>query len=199
MGVSNTVEGGKNMSLSIKSNSGTCTFEYKGENPELWTQNIKRVLSNTKLHTDKTPYFIVSLNEGFTTCLSRQGVNTLKDRVKLPEFYVKVERILMQIQKGKWNQIDKDFDRDQFKAGIKHLWAYATEARMLEFEQQVYETLLQNGNGGLSLDTVLERLWKQGILKSFSEVRRALEHLCTLYVVERCHGQFSPRYGMIEG
>ncbi len=188
------------MSLSIKSAQSTCTFEYKGENSELWIQSVRRILNDPTL---RGAQYVVGFGDcvdsgNYEGALNKLGIHAVKDRVKLPEFYVTVERILTQISRGEWSQIDKDFDRDQFKAGIRHVWALAIQEGLLTFEQEVLECLYKDGNGGLSVDTIVERLWKQGILKPFSEVRRALEHLCVLYIVERCNTQFSPRYGMLD-
>lgn len=183
------------MSLCVKSGSCECVFEYKGENPELWLQSVKRVLHNPKFQTVKGIYTLVSIGDN-TYTLSRQGIHTLKDRVRLPEFYIAIEKVLTQISESDWEGIE--IERELIKDKVRKLWTYACEDKLLEFERQVYEALLQNGNGGLNLETVLERLVKSDVVKTFSQVREALEHLCTLFVVERQHGQFSVRYGVLE-
>ena len=185
------------MSLSVKSNNATSTFEYSGENPELWIQSVKRVLRNPKFQPGKKPYCVVSIAEA-EDWLSLSGVKSVKDRVRLPTFYIEVERVLSLIAKGAWETMRTEFDRDLFKHGIRKLWAFAVEDNLLELERKVYECLLQNGNGGSGLDAIIERLLKDGTLATFSQVRNALEHLAILFVVERFNGEFSPRFGILE-
>ncbi len=190
------------MCLSVKSNVATSTFEYSGESPELWIQSVKRVLRNPKFQIGflkgRKPYCLVDLPESTDNVLSLSGVKSVKDRVRLPTFYIEVERVLALIAKGDWETLRTEFDRDYFKHGIRKIWVYAQEDNLLLLERKVYECLLQNGNGGLDLDSVIERLFKGGTVASFSQVRDALEHLAILYVVERFNGEFSPRFGILE-
>jgi hypothetical protein len=155
-------------------------------------------LRNPKFQVDaKTKeYCLVDLAESTHNPLTLSGVRSVKDRVRLPTFYVELEEVLAYIRQGDWEHVA--FEHDFIKDKLRKIWAYAFEDRLLQFERQVYEVMLDHGNGGLSVDTIIERLTQVGILKTFSQVRDALEHLCTLFVVERQSGMFSVRYGVLE-
>jgi len=191
------------LQLCVRSSSHTSTFEYHGEAPELWLQSVKRVVMNPKFEQEpKSKSFLrdpanVVLPEWQATITS-QGMRAVKDRVRLPAFYIEVEHILTQIRNGGWHSIEKDFDRAFFKHGIRKVWIYASEDGMLVLERLVYEALMEQGNGGLTVEDILVRLWRKDTRASFHEVRDALEHLCILYVVERQHGMFAPRFGILE-
>jgi len=191
------------LQLCVKVPTHESTFTYSGESPELWLQSVKRVVMNPKFEQkDKSKSFLrdpanVVLPEWQAT-ISPQGVRAVKDRVRLPNFYIEVEHILTQIRSGDWHSIEKDFGSGFFKHGIRKVWSYAREDGMLVLERLVYEALMENGNGGLTVEDILVRLWRKDTRASFHEVRDALEHLCILYVVERQHGMFAPRFGILE-
>ena len=188
------------MQLCVKSSSHTSTFEYKGESPELWLQSVKRVVMNPKFEAEnKSPILRANvILPEWQTALSRSGLRAVKDRIRLPAYYIEVERVLNCIRKGEWHSIESmDFDRD-FKWGVRKVWSYAREDGMLILERLVYAALMEQGNGGLSVEEILTRLWWNSTRASFHEVRDALEHLCILYVVERQGALFSIRNGMLE-
>jgi hypothetical protein len=185
--------------VSIKAYSGNCTvFEYKGESPDMWLRSMQRVLKNPKFQADykhaNRGYAFVSIPD-LEGLFLPSGVRAVKDRVRYPEFYVEIEEALLAISSGLWN--DVPYFRE-FKSSIRKIWNYAQEDGILELERKVYQALLEDDNGGLSVEAVLERLFKSGSVAGFKQVRDALGHLCRLYVVERLQDMFSVRYGILE-
>ena len=186
------------MSLCVKSGVCECTFEYHGEQPELWLQSVKRVLRNPKFQVDaKTKnYCLIDLPESTHNPLTLSGVRSVKDRIRLPEFFIEIENTLELICKGEWHDVEIEVNYSKSKA--RKVWLFALEDGLLQFERVVYEALLQDGNGGLTVDQILERLLLKGSVATFSQVRVALAHLETLFLVEFQHGMFSVRYGIVE-
>ena len=188
------------LSLCVKSGSCVATFEYHGEQPELWLQSVKRVLRNPKFQVNMNKahygkYNLVSVPD-WQDALSLSGVRSVKDRIRLPEFFIEIENTLELICKGEWHDVEIEVNYSKSKA--RKVWLFALEDGLLQFEQHVYEALLQDGNGGLTVDQILERLLLKGSVATFSMVRVALAHLETLFLVEFQHGMFSVRYGIVE-
>jgi hypothetical protein len=152
------------------------------------------VLKNPKYQADKSKPSVVSIPD-YEDWLSRQGVRAVKDRVRYPQFYIEIEEALLAISSGVWSDVPYF---KEFKSSIRKVWTYAQEDNLLGLERKVYQTLLEDDNGGLSVEAVLERLFKAGSVAGFKQVRDALGHLCRLYVVERLQDMFSVRYGILE-
>ena len=79
---------------------------------------------------------------------------------------------------------------------MKTVWAL--KKGELALEAKVLNALWSEGNGGLRVENIVGRLLAAGCVARFAAVRDALGHLCKLYLVEHCYGQFSIREGMLD-
>ena len=176
--------------LSVKTAGSETTFTYNGETPELWTAAIHRVLTDPVI---KSPTAQVNFenSEYFVTA---KEVRRLRDRVRLPDFFVDVERVVQQVSNGQWSE-ELQIPREHFKRAVQLIWTACREK--LELEPKILDALYREGNGGLKVDSILSRLLAAGVVARFAAVRDGLGHLCKLYLVERCYGQFSVRNGML--
>jgi hypothetical protein len=180
--------------LSVKTATSETVFTLRPEGyldpePDLWIQSVKRVLSDPVI---KHPTAIVRFedSEYFVTA---KEVRRLRDRVRLPSYFIEVERVVQQVSSGQWN--DLQLPHDRFKQGVQHVWECCQEH--LPLESQILDSLYANGNGGLRVESILSRLLAAGVLTRFAVVRDALGHLCKLCLVEHAYGQFSIRDGML--
>ena len=175
--------------LSVKTVSSETVFQYRGSEADLWTRAVKRVLTDpivkkptAQINFENSEYF-VTIKE----------VRRLKDRVRLPSYFIEIEKVVQRVSCGQWT--DLDIPRDHFKAAVKAIWNCCKAN--LTLEAQVFTCLGQEGNGGLKVESILSRLLAAGVVARFGAVRDALGHLCKLYLVERAYGQFSIREGML--
>ena len=176
--------------LSVKTATLERVFSYNGPDPELWVQSIQRILNNLDDHNGRG----VSVEfEGNFYNASYSELCRLRDRVRLPNYFIEIEKVVQQVSSGQWT--DLDIPRDHFKAAVKAIWNCCKAN--LTLEAQVFTCLYQEGNGGLKVESILSRLLAAGVVARFGAVRDALGHLCKLYLVERCYGQFSMQEGML--
>jgi hypothetical protein len=192
------------MSVVLKINgSVTSVFKFKGERSDLWLKTVLRVLNNPKYRYDprsrKNASAVVEVCSDCysdTFWINGLGLRLLKARIKSAQLYMEIEKALEQIKEGKWSEIEYRFGYGNFRIGIRRIWSLAMQEGMLQFERRVFDVVSQNG--GMSVETILARLLLSGCVCTFKQVREALEHLNILYVVEKQHGQYSVRCGMLE-
>jgi len=177
------------MKLQIKDSSMTRMFEYKGESPELLESALARVLTEPDSHA----CFTVLLGER-PFLASKRGWRQLRQVIKDPQHFILAESVLAQVTSGNWQDLLAKVDREDFKFVIRYAWKYARES--LPLESELLECLLEEGNGGLNVETVWTRLFAKGMKASFALVRDALGHLCKLGFAEHQHGQFSVKYAV---
>ena len=128
--------------------------------------------------------------------MTAKEVHRLRDRVRLPNYFIEIERVVQQVSCGQWNDLNiYSLKSWNFKTAIRHVWSAVNTC--LPFEAQILDALYQNGNGGLRVESILSRLLAAGVLARFAVVRDALGHLCKLCLVEHAYGQFSIRDGML--
>jgi hypothetical protein len=123
-----------------------------------------------------------------TVCLS------VKTHSSTSTFQSELDRIVWQVSSDQWN--DLVFPRDNFKRAVRYVWDVLKEK--LTLESAILDTLIQEGNGGLKVESIMGRLLAADVVARFSVVRDALGHLCKLCLVEHVHGQFSVREGMLK-
>jgi hypothetical protein len=176
--------------LSVKTATSQTVFQYLGNEADLWISSVKRVLSDV----DQNPKgsYHVEL-DGQIALVCSQKLRRLRDRVRLPNYFIEIERVVQQVSCGQWN--DLQIPREHFKATVKTIWNQCQS--VLGLESQVLDALYREGNGGLRVESILSRLLAAGVLARFAVVRDALGHLCKLCLVERAYGQFSIREGML--
>jgi len=175
--------------LSVKTATSETVFQYLGSEAELWVQGVKRLLT--------FPYQGHAIGTiqigGDEWSIGRSELRRLRQRVRLPNYFIEIEKVVQQVSCGQWT--DLDIPRDHFKRAVQTIWDCCKAN--LGLEQQVLDALYQNGNGGLRVESILSRLLAAGVLARFAVVRDALGHLCKLCLVEHAYGQFSIRDGML--
>jgi hypothetical protein len=176
--------------LSVKTGLSETVFTYNGSEPESWSASVRRVLTGPVIK-HPTARLLFENSEYF---LDAVYVRKLRDRMRYPEYYVEVEKVVQQVSSSQWSNLD--FPHDGFKKAVQFVWTCCKAN--LTLESQILESLYQNGNGGLKVESILGRLLAVGVVARFAEVRDALGHLCKLYLVERAYGQFSVRDGMLQ-
>jgi hypothetical protein len=175
--------------LSVKTANHETTFQYNGSEPESWTASIRRVLSDPVI---KHPIARV-LFENSEYFLDSKYLHKLRDRVRYPEYFIALEKVVQQVSLSQWANLE--FPRDHFRRGVQFVWECCKVA--LDLESKVLECLCGEGNGGLRVESIVGRLLAAGVVARFAEVRDALGHLCKLCLVERAYGMFSVRDGML--
>lgn len=188
--------------LNVRGQIETC-FEFKGENAELWLKSVLRVLNNPKYRYDpRSRRNASAVVEVCSSCytdtvwLNGLGVRLLRARIGNAQLFVNVEKALEHIRLGKWDEFEYCFGSREFLSGVRRLWSLIVQDGLLEFERKVFEVVAQNG--GVSVETVMSRLLQSGEYCNFKQVRDALGRLEILYVVEKQHGQYSVRWGILE-
>jgi len=190
------------MSVVLKVRSSVDTsFEFKGENADLWLKTILRVLNTPKYHYKQgskgsAVVEVCSDRYSDTVWLNGLGVRLLRARIGNAQLFINIEKAIEQISLGKWDDFEYCFEHEEFLFGVRRTWSLACQDGLLEFERKVFDVVAENG--GLSVDTIVSRLIIDGVMCDFKGVREALFHLRKLYVVEKQHGQFGIRYGIIE-
>lgn len=176
--------------LSVKTGSSETVFEYLGSDADLWKTAVQRVLTDPII---KKPTAQISFenSEYFVTA---KEVHRLRDRVRLPGYFIEIEKVVQQVSSGQWDQLV--LPREHFKVSVRKVWSMVKKDLVLE--GQVLDCLTVDGNGGLRVESILSRLLAAGVVARFGAVRDALGHLCKLYLVERAYGQFSIREGMLK-
>jgi len=179
--------------LSVKTATSETVFSYNGPDSDLWLKAIKRVLTDPKNKAEQLTTYVQLPDENFL--IGRGEWRRLRDRVRLPNYFIEIERVVQQVSSGQWNDLDLAFNRDHFKAAIRLIWGIV--GKSLGLETAVLDCLYSDGNGGLKVESILSRLLAAGVLARFCLVRDALGHLCKLCLVEHAYGQFSLREGML--
>jgi hypothetical protein len=180
--------------LSVKTATLERVFSYNGPDPDLWLRAIKRVLTDPQNKAEQLTTYIQLPDENFL--VGRGEWRRLRDRVRLSNYFIEIERVVQQVSSGQWNDLDLGFfARDHFKTSVRLIWSAVTD--FLRLESTILDCLYQEGNGGLRVESILSRLLAAGVLARFAVVRDALGHLCKLCLVEHAYGQFSIRDGML--
>lgn len=171
------------------------TFDYKGEDADLWIKNLTRVLDqNSNVKHSKA---LVTLKNGCYR-LTPRGLSKLRLRIRHPQFYVTVEKVIQAALTNHWSDIDLNYGRELFKCGVKEVWSTLSSLGQCVFECEVLVALLQDNNGGLTVEQVMGRLLDKGKFANFNQVRLALEHLRALYLVEYYRCSYSVRKGLVD-
>lgn len=126
----------------------------------------------------------------------KRKVTALKRLVAEPAKFIHLEKAIDCIERGDWIALKGNYVKESFVWYIKQLWRYAKPK--LELEKWVVDALLEEGNGGLRVATLLDRLLRKGVICGYAQLRDALSHLCTLYIAEHQGGMFSVRDGLVD-
>ena len=188
--------------LKVRTNFET-TFEFHGENPELFLKSILRVCENPKYRYDPRSRTNASaVVEVCSDCytndfwLNGLGLRLLRARIGNAQLFVNVEKALEYVKNGNWSKFEYCFGPGEFLSVVRRLWSLIVQDGLLEFERKVFDVVAQNG--GVNVETVMSRLLSDGVVCSFVRIREALYRLKKLYVIEEQHGQYSTRYGILE-
>jgi len=179
--------------LSVKTDMSTSTFQYLGDEPELWKTAVQRVLVDPVI---KKPVAQVRC-ENSESWLDSKTLRKIRSRVQYPTFFIELEKVVRQVSLSQWNDLSLQYFRNNgFVTAVRYVWTVLKEK--LTLESAILDTLYQNGNGGLKVESIMGRLLTAHVVCRFSALRDALGHLCKLCLVEHAHGQFSIRQGMIK-
>ena len=183
------------MSVKIVSNLCESVFSYSGEDSELWLKAVERTCKLYALvDNGKTIKARVDVNN---TTYFLKSLKAIRDCISRPEYFVIVERMLQQIESGKW-ELEREFSYGVWKVGVRQVWKQAKVARLLELESKVYDALTWESNCGVSVGYILEWLLERGFYARYVDVKQALSHLLRLCVVEYHGDMWSTRYGVLE-
>ena len=145
---------------------------------------------------DQNQCYKVDLNGEHEQICDKRRVRALKKVVREPRKYVSVEVAIDAIERGDWNALKGNYVKESFVWYIRQVWSYVKPK--LELEKWVVDALLEEGNGGLRVATLLDRLLRKGVICGYAQLREALSHLCTLYIAEHQSGMFSVRDGLVD-
>jgi hypothetical protein len=143
----------------------------------------------------KDSMFKVSLGDYETVCGAKKR-NALRTLVREPAKFIRLEKAIDAIDRNDWVALKENYVKESFVWYIRQVWRYVKPK--LELEKWVVDALLEEGNGGLRVATLLDRLLRKGVICGYAQLRDALSHLCTLYIAEHQGGMFSVRDGLVD-
>lgn len=153
-----------------------------------------RVMQDPKLDS-KELEFKVDLCGYQDVCGARKS-KALRALVREPQKFIQLEVAIDCVERGDWIALRENYVKESFVWYIRKVWSYTKPK--LELERWVVDALLEEGNGGLRVATLLDRLLGKGVICGYAQLRDALSHLCTLYIAEHQDGMFSVRDGLVD-
>ena len=168
-------------------------FQYNGKDAHLWLKALERVI-NADSKEDKHPIAVVNIGDSQDS-VTRGTLGKLKHCVKDYAYVVDLERNIARIAEG-WKDFKLDFEKYDFKRGVKALWKVFKDSDLAKLEPEVLEYLRVVGFG-CTVEGVTTELWTQGKAVKFAETRDALIHLDKLGLVDYENGEYSVRESLL--